>query len=91
MPFSQLCFFEERGRLVQVHRFFCHFQSLKFDIFSLMKEDDRIIRRRASENEPFMRLTDVSSKKFLMMLMISDVDDSDDFSADDDGMMMAMI
>ena len=25
------------------------------------------------------------------MLMISDVDDSDDFSADDDGMMMAMI
>ena len=65
-----------------------------------MKEDDRIIRRKASENEPSMRPTDVSSKKFLcvctimivmMMLMISDVDDSDDFSADDDGMMMAMI
>ena len=76
--------------MVQVHRFFCHFQSLEFDIFSLMREGDRIIRRKASENEPFMRLTDVSSKKFLcictimmvmMMVMISDVDDSDDLSA----------
>ena len=47
-----------------------------------MKEGDRIIRRKASENEPFMRLTDVSSKKFLsvctiMMVMISDVDSDD--------------
>ena len=73
--------------MVQVHRFFCHFQSLEFDIFSLMREGDRIIRRKASENEPFMRLTDVSSKKFLcictimmvmMMVMISDVDDDRD-------------
>ena len=51
-----------------------------------MKEGDRIIRRKASENEPFVRLTDVSSKKkcvctimmVMMMVMISNDDDSDD-------------
>ena len=82
MPFSQLCCLK-KGNGTSSFNFLCHFQSLKFDIVSLMKEDGRIIRRKASEDEPFMRPTDVSSKKFLcvctiMMVMISDDDDSDD-------------
>ena len=43
-----------------------------------MKEGDRIIRRKASENEPFVRLTDVSSKKFFLRLHYYDGDDDGD-------------